>query len=161
MGKSIQFAHPVRFQGKGTLVLEDHVKLGYWMAGSFNNPILLQPREANAVIQIGERTALVNGCELIARTNITIGRDCRIGSRCVFLDSDFHGLRASERNSPGDSQPIVLEDNVWLGTEVLILKGVCIGKDAVIGARCTVSKDVAAGAIAIGNPMKIIGSVYA
>lgn len=77
------------------------------------------------------------------------------------MDSDFHGIKPDERGSPGKSAPIIVENNVWFGIETLILKGVTIGNDAVIGARCIVTKDVPAGAVVVGNSMKTIGSVYA
>jgi acetyltransferase-like isoleucine patch superfamily enzyme len=126
-----------------------------------NNPILFQPRESDSLIRIGERTAVVNGCEMIARTQIVIGADCRIGPRCSFIDADFHGIKPNERSTLGVTKPIVVEDNVWFGAEVMVLKGSHIGKDAVIGARTVVSKDVSAGDIIVGSPMKIIGSAYA
>jgi maltose O-acetyltransferase len=55
---------------------------------------------------------------------------------------------------------VILEDNVWVGSRTTILKGVTIGKDAVVAAGSVVTRDVPAGAIVAGNPAKLIGSVY-
>jgi len=160
IGRRVTITHPLRFQGFGSLILEDEVKLGSFLAGLSNSPILFQPRTNSAIIRVGQGTAIMNGCELMARVSITIGKNCRIGAGCAFLDSDFHGLAPSQRDQVGLSQPIILGNNVWLGQGVTILKDVCIGNDAVVGAGCIVTKDIAAGAIAVGNPMRIIGSVY-
>lgn len=157
----VQITHPVKFQGGGTLVIEEGVVLGAWMSGASKTPILLQPRTPEARISIGSKTAIANGCEMIARQSIHIGRHCRVGARTVIVDSDFHGLRPDERHLPGRTEPVVIGDNVWLGNEVAILKGVHIGDDAIVGMRCVVTKDIPPGGIAAGNPMRIIGSVYA
>ena len=161
MASSVRFDHPVHFLGQGCLILEENVSLGYPWAGSITLPILFEPREREAVIRIGQGTAIVNGSEFIARSSITIGANCRIGARCSFLDSDFHGLKPDQRHTPGLTAPIVIENNVWFGNEAMVLKGVHIGQDAVIGARCVITKHVPAGSIVVGNPMKVVGTVYA
>jgi len=102
----------------------------------------------------------MNGSEYLARTSIAIGANCRLGPKCVIMDADFHGVAPEQRDTPGETKPIVIEDDVWFGSEVMVLKGVHIGRDAVVGARCVVAKDVPAGAIVVGNPMKIVGTVY-
>ena len=161
MANSVRFDHPVNYQGSGNLEIAEHVIFGYWLAGSSRCPILLQPRETNSRIKIGHSTSIVNGSELIARSSIEIGANCRIGPRCVFMDSDFHGINPDERGNPGKSAPIKVGNNVWIGSEAMILKGVSVGNDAVIGARSVVTRDVPIGAVVAGNPIAIIGSVYA
>lgn len=89
-----------------------------------------------------------------------LGEKCRIGSRCIILDSDFHGLRPQIRNTSGKVAEVIIGDNFWIGMGVMVLKGVEIGDDTVVGAGCVVTKNIPAGAIAVGNPMKIVGSVY-
>lgn len=160
IGHNVIITHPTQFQGFGTLLLEEDVKLGYMMGGLKNSFILLQPRTDTAIIQIGQGSILMNGSELISRSKISIGKNCRIGAGCVFLDADFHGLGADERDQVGATEPIIVGDNVWLGRSVTVLKGVCIGDDAVVGANCVVTKNIPPGGIAVGNPMRIVGSVY-
>lgn len=152
--------HPVRFMGHGTLVIEDGVVLGYRLASATRSPILLQPREPRAVVRIGSSTTIVNGVEIIARERVEIGRHCLIGPRCVLMDSDFHGLAPGRRREPGVTAPVLLRDNVWLGSEVMVLKGVEIGQDAVVGVRAVVSQSVAAGSIMVSPRPVSIGSVY-
>lgn len=160
IGKNLKINHLVIFQGKGTVKIGDDVSLGYKLGGASKSPILLQPRETDSLIIIGNGSVIVNGTEIIARKEIVIGENCLIGAKCTLLDADFHGIKPMERKDKGKSSRIVINDNVWIGVGVLILKGVEIGKDAVIGAGCVVSKNVPAGSIVVGNPMKITGSVY-
>jgi len=150
----------VVFQGRGEVVTAEGVTLGYRMAGGPRAPILLQPREPEARIEIGEGTSIMNGCELIARSLIRIGKGARIGPHTLIYDSDFHGLGPQERDEPGETRAVCLEENVWVGSRALILKGVTVGRDAVIAAGSVVTKDVPAGAIAAGNPARVVGSVY-
>lgn len=160
IGHNVVITHPTQFQGFGTLILGDNVKLGFMMGGLKNIPILLQPRTDAAVIQIDQGSILMNGSELISRSSIYIGKNCRVGAGCVFLDADFHGIGPDERDQVGITKPIIIGDNVWLGRSVTVLKGVHVGNDAIIGANCMVTKDIPAGGIAVGNPMRIVGSVY-
>lgn len=158
---SVRFEHPVKFQGCGQLILDNQVVLGNSMANAGSVPILLQPRSADACIHIGENTWLSNGVEIIAQSSVTVGKDCLIGARTLILDSDFHGLSPDERRLAGAIKPVTIKDNVWIGSDVTLLKGVTIENDAVVGAGCIVTKDTPPGAIAVGNPMSIIGSAYA
>ena len=159
-GNGLKIEQEIIFQGRGLLQLKDEVMLGYELGGSPSAPILLQPREIDSVISIGRKSILVNGTEIIARNSITIGENCRIGARCIIIDSDFHGLKPQERNTGGKVSPVTIGNNVWLGLGVIILKGVTIGDDAVIGAGSIVTRDIPEGGIAVGNPVRIIGSVY-
>jgi len=159
IGQSVRIKHPTVFQGRGKLIVSNYVTLGYRLAGAMNMPIVLQPREPGAVISIDERTAVMNGCELIARTQIEIGTNCRIGPHTLVYDSDFHELAPDRRDESGKSAPIVIGDNVWIGSRVMILKGVSIGNDAVIAAGSVVTKDVPQGSIVAGTPAKQVGSV--
>jgi maltose O-acetyltransferase len=160
IGRSVRINHPTQFQGSGKLVLESQVILGFHLAGSSKLPILLQPREKEAVIYIGSQTAITNGCELIALREISIGQRCQIGPQTLIYDADFHEIDPRRRGETGRTAAIKIEDNVWIGSRVTILKGVTIGSDSVIGAGCVVTKTIPAGSIVVGNPLKIVGSVY-
>lgn len=158
ISQRVRIKHPTVFQGRGRLILSKNVTLGYRLVGGVNASIVLQPREVDAVIKIGERTAIMNGCEIIARNSITIGADCQIGPHTLIYDSDFHGIDPKHRDQPGETSPVVIGDNVWIGSRALILKGISVGRDAVIAAGSVVTKDVPAGTIVAGNPAKQIGS---
>ena len=88
---------------------------------------------------------------------MTIGSRCLIGDAVLIMDSDFHNLSATGRHHlPAETSPVVLEDNVFIGSRVIILKGVTIGKDSVIGAGSVVVRSIPPGVIAAGNPAKVI-----
>jgi acetyltransferase-like isoleucine patch superfamily enzyme len=160
LGRFVRIKHPLVFQGEGQLIISDHVTFGYELGGALNSPILLQPREAKAIIQIGKHAVVMNGSELISRSSITIGANCRIGPCTLIYDADFHGLSPAERDSTGKTAPVIIKDNVWIGSRVIILKGVIIEQDAVVAAGSVVTKSVPPGSIVAGNPAKKIGSVY-
>lgn len=160
IAQDVQFNRPVIFQGKGSVEIATGVSFGYLLAGASQLSILLQPRERRSVIAIGRGSRIMNGTEIIARTSIHIGAGCRIGARVLIIDADFHDLAPEARDTPGMSQPVCIADNVLMGIGAVVLKGVTIGRDAVVGAACVVTKDVPDGAIVAGNPMRIVGSVY-
>lgn len=158
---TVSFNHNTVYQGKGSVIVGSNVSFGYWLSGSQSIPILIQPRYKDTLIEIGKNTSISNGTELIACKHIFIGDSCRIGARVSILDSDFHGIEPDKRHEKGKTESVNIGKNVWLGNSVTVLKGVTIGRDSIVGANCVVAKDIPNGGIAIGNPMIIIGSVYA
>ncbi|MBN4056316.1 hypothetical protein JYT20_01205 [Rhodothermus sp. AH-315-K08] len=70
------------------------------------------------------------------------------------MDCDFHGVE--NRASPGKTSPIVIEDDVWLATRATILRGVRIGRGAVVAAGAVVTKDVEPYTLVAGVPAKQI-----
>lgn len=84
--------------------------------------------------------------------SITIGNNVRIGANTLIIDGDAH---FDDIRTPSP-QPIVIEDNVWLGANVVVMKGVRIGENTVIGMNSVVTKSIPANCIAAGNPCKVI-----
>lgn len=161
MGKCVFIGQATRFQGAGSVAIGARVSLGHPIAGSRSCSILLQPRHKETTITIGSGTEISNGVLIMCRTRIDIGSNCLIGFESLVMDSDFHGIAPDQRRERGLSSAVQIGDNVWLGARTIVLKGVHIGQDAVVGAGCVVSRSVAAGSIVVGNPMKVVGSVYA
>jgi acetyltransferase-like isoleucine patch superfamily enzyme len=85
--------------------------------------------------------------------SIYIGENVKIGPNVVIRDSDNHLII---REGGTVSAPIRIEDNVWIGLNSVILKGVTIGEGAIIGAGSIVTRDVPPHALAIGVPAKVI-----
>lgn len=119
-------------------------------------------------ITIGNGTGISSAC-LWANTSITIGNHVNIGGDCLIIDTDAHSLdymvrRPHEEDIHGfgidglsaATAPIVIEDNVLIGTRCIILKGVTIGACTVIGSGSVVTKSIPADYIAAGNPCKVI-----
>ena len=126
--------------------------LGVW------HPCLLTTWSSEAVISIGDTFGMTGGV-ICASQEIRIGRQVTVGANCTIIDTDFHPLDATLRRSTplgGRAAPVVIEDDVFIGTEALILRGVHIGTGAVIGARSVVTSDVPPGAFAAGNPARVL-----
>ena len=94
---------------------------------------------------------------LDAHERIVIGRNCMIGPHCFITDGD-HGTGGGSpiHEQPMKVEPVIIEDEVWLGAGVIVLKGVHIGRGAVIGAGSVVTRDVEAFAVAAGVPARVI-----
>lgn len=107
-------------------------------------------------ISIGEGTFINFNLTALDVAPIKIGADCQIGPNVQLL-TPTHPLDPEERRSKIESaQPIILGDNVWLGGGVVILPGVSIGHNSVIGAGAVVTRDIPAGVVAAGNPARVI-----
>jgi acetyltransferase-like isoleucine patch superfamily enzyme len=107
-------------------------------------------------IVIGNNSG-ASGAVLIATKSIRIGDNVLIGANSALFDSDFHNLDPAKRSAPDStSRPIVIEDNVFLGLNCFVLKGVRIGRNSVIGANSVVMTDIPPDSIAMGNPCKVI-----
>lgn len=115
--------------------------------------------QAGAVLEIGDHFGMTGGT-ICAAESVSIGRHVIVGANSTVIDTDFHPLDAELRRvRPQDAQTaaVVIEDDVFIGMDCLILKGVRLGRGCVVGAGSVVTKDVPAGAIAAGNPARVIG----
>lgn len=106
-------------------------------------------------IRIGDHVLISPGVRISAAQSIRIEDSCMLASHVYITDSDWHGIY--DRSLPcGETGPVVLEQNVWVGDSAIICKGVRIGKNSIIGAGSVVTVDIPANVIAAGNPAKII-----
>lgn len=112
----------------------------------------------SARIEIGRGVGMT-GATLCAQTRVVIGDHVLLGANCAIVDTDFHPLDPEiRRRAPqaGATEPIVIEADVFVGTQALILKGVRIGRGAVVGAGSVVTGDVPARAVVAGNPARVV-----
>lgn len=113
-------------------------------------------REGPSIV-IGNNVFLGEGCEFNIRQHIHIADDCLIASGCKFIDHDHGVRRGLQMNEQvGNESPIVLENDVWLGVNVVVLKGVVIGQGAIVGAGAVLTKSVPPYEIWAGIPAKKI-----
>lgn len=105
-------------------------------------------------IDIGPRTGINYGTSISAHKLVRIGSDCRIGTYVIMMDNDYHQME--DRDKPGDSEPIIIEDNVWIGSRAIVLKGVTIGRDSVVGAGSVVTRDVPPRCFVAGVPARLV-----
>ncbi len=107
-------------------------------------------------IRIGARVFVNMGCIFLDAAPITLGDDVQLGPGVQLLTSD-HPRDAETRVSGLESAlPITIGARAWLGGGVIVLPGVDIGRDAVIGAGSVVTRSVPAGVVAAGNPCRVI-----
>lgn len=110
-------------------------------------------------ITIGSWTSMEGYCSIGAAESITIGSNVLIGANVAIRDGD-HGFRELDRHrasQPIVSEPVQVGDYVWLGQNVVVLKGANIGRGAVVGANAVVTGNVPDGAIVAGVPARQIG----
>ncbi|GAA3966123.1 DapH/DapD/GlmU-related protein [Mucilaginibacter dorajii] len=119
-----------------------------------NRPCIINTQKPGAIITIGDNSGF-SGTVLGATVKIVIGKDVKCGANTTIIDSDWH----PEDSRSGIPKPIFIEDNVWLGANVVVLKGVTIGVNTVIGANSIVTKSMPANVIAAGNPCVVIKSI--
>jgi acetyltransferase-like isoleucine patch superfamily enzyme len=120
---------------------------------------------------IGDFT-LLNGALIMAEEKIEIGSHCLISWNVGIADSDFHPLEPAQRlidakalapffeNRPPrptlKTAPVKIGDNVWIGMNAIVLKGVTIGNNSVIAAGSVVTKSVEPDTVVAGNPAVVV-----
>lgn len=125
-----------------------------------------------ACINVSERASLQigNNCGMSSptiwvRKSVKIGNNVNFGGGCILFDTDAHSLNYLHRRdgitdmANRVDKEIVIDDDVLIGANTIILKGVHIGARSVIGAGSVVTKDIPADSIAAGNPAKVIKKI--
>ena len=110
-------------------------------------------------ITLGPRTFLNYGCVMLDCAPITLGEHVLVGPGCHFYTA-IHPLDPVERLTDNErAEPIVIEDNVWLGGNVTVLPGVTIGANTVVGAGSVVTKSLPPNVVAAGNPARVLRAI--
>jgi acetyltransferase-like isoleucine patch superfamily enzyme len=104
------------------------------------------------VLSFGKGTYLNRGVEVIASKSICIGEHCKIARDVIIMDTDQHPLYGSDTQKI----PVRIEDRVWLGARAMVLKGVSIGHDSIIGAGAVVTKSVPPFSVVVGPAARVI-----
>jgi acetyltransferase-like isoleucine patch superfamily enzyme len=104
---------------------------------------------------------MLNGTAIHSRCQVIIGDHCLFAAGAVIIDSDFHSASKDPiiRRGPAPGVvdlPVILGKNVWVGRNSVILKGVHIGDNSIIGACSVVTKDVPSNQVFGGNPARFI-----
>jgi len=152
---------PLLVLNKGSITIGEDARIN---SGKYKNPIGGDTRssvvvKSGATLTIGTNFRMSNSAIYCARS-ITIGNNVMIGGSCKIWDSDFHPIDPVVRlQTPNDhykTAPIHIGDNVFIGGASIILKGVTIGENAVVGAGSVVSGHIPANEIWAGNPARFI-----
>lgn len=147
---------PVRLAGEARMRIGREVFVG---ANAWLQVLDLGDGATDVAIEIGDRSAFAGGCVISAARSLTIGVDVSFARNCYVADHS-HAYTDSDATiaSQGltDINPVVIEDGVWLGENVVVLPGVTIGRGSVIGANSVVTQDVPPYTVALGIPARII-----
>lgn len=120
-----------------------------------NRPCMISTQgNEKALISIGDECGF-SGTVIAAFKEIKIGNHVLCGANTLITDSDWHN--DDPRTSP--PKAVIIHDNVWLGVNSIVLKGVTIGSNSIIGANSVVTTDIPANVVAAGNPCKVIKSL--
>ena len=124
-------------------------------------------------VEIGDYCYFTNAL-LLCELEVKIGSYVVIGWNTTIADTDFHPVEPAERIADAIAcsplgrgrprpqiprRPVIIEDDVWIGPNATILKGVRIGRGAFVEAGAMVTRDVPPGVRIMGNPAKVIGKV--
>jgi acetyltransferase-like isoleucine patch superfamily enzyme len=103
--------------------------------------------------QIGSGTYLNCNTEIVAFRSVVLGRGCKIARDVIIMDSDQHALPGSDEVV---SRPVEIGDRGWIGARAMILKGVKIGSDSVIGAGAIVTTSVPPRGVVVGPAARVL-----
>ncbi len=149
---------PVLCTGRGKIVL-GKCSLGVWPSPYYySGYIHLEARRESASITIEDNVCINNNAVIIAEQAIvTICKNTLIGTNFTLYDSDFHEISPSRRLTGNpDAAPVTIRENVFIGSGVTVLKGVCIGENSIIASGAQVISDIPDNVIAGGVPARIL-----
>jgi maltose O-acetyltransferase len=109
-------------------------------------------------IAVGDHVTINTGCFIVGRGGLTIGNDVMIGAGAKIVTTSHRHERTDipMRVQGLETTPILIEDDVWLGFDVVVLPGATIRRGAIVGAGAVVSGEIPKYAIAAGSPARVI-----
>ncbi len=152
----------VSLGGKATIGRNFYIRTGTFCTevGSIGSRILVGP---HGELKIGDNVGMSNAT-IVAEMSVTIGDNVMIGGGVQIFDTNFHSTDPAIRTSGCETHdsvkkaPVVIGNNVFLGANSMICKGVTLGDNAIVAAGSVVVKPVPAGEVWGGNPAKRIVS---
>ena len=144
--------------------IEDSVRGTRIRIGAFSiidSFVKVKPAGGEGDVTIGQHTVINSGCVLYSGNGIVIGDHVSIAANCTFAPVN-HEYRARDRiiqaqGFAATKGGIVVEDDVWIGANVVVLDGATLRRGCVIAAGSIVRSEVDAYTINAGNPLRIVG----
>jgi len=144
----------IKFGKENTLI---SLKYSFVNPAGINRKCIFSTMSNRAEIVIGDRSGF-SGTVVSSMKSIRIGNNVNCGANTTIYDHDFH-MKDGTAAKYDTAMAVTIQDNVWLGLNVIVLKGVTIGKGAVIGAGSIVTKSIPQYSIATGIPAKVINKI--
>lgn len=151
VGPGVRTLEQPRIDNQGYISIGAHTLLR-----SVNVPVELAA-SPGAELRIGEDCSINYGVSIGCTESIRIGARCRLGPYVMVVDSAFHELLNRSQRPP--SQPVIIEDDVWLGAKCSVMPGVTIGRGAVVGTNAVVTRDVPPFSVVAGVPAKVVSQI--
>ena len=162
-GENILIRYPLYLKGGKYIRLGDNVEIDRGFKLEAWSEYLNQKFKPE--IYIGNNVSIQKDCHIGAINKIIIGDNVLIASR-VFITDHSHGeINGNSSLVPPKSRelfskgPVIVKKNVWIGEGVVILPGVTIGENSIIGANTVVTRSIPKNSIIVGNPARIIKSL--
>ena len=152
-GKLLRVYGSLNITGPGEVVLGDNCLI----ISDAIKPVCIRTLHPDAIVCLGDNSGL-NGTAIQSACKISIGNDSNIADAYI-TDTQAHSIKRNRRQVTIEDvrvAPVIIEDNVWISVQVVILDGVSIGQNSVIGACSLVNKNVPSDVFAAGNPLRII-----
>jgi acetyltransferase-like isoleucine patch superfamily enzyme len=111
------------------------------------------------LLSLGTRTIIGPNTRIMAATQVRIGARCMISWNCSIFDSIGHRMWLQGQDEAEIEAPITIGDDVWIGPYTIIMKGVEIGSNSIIGAGSVVRRSMPPNSLAYGNPTRVVGKV--
>lgn len=153
----------LRKSPRSTIVIGNNVQIisSSWRSSTANcHRSKLRTYYPSAAIIIGDHSGMTGGAIIARSKTIRIGNRCMLAPNVTIMDSDFHVAWPPERRfdtwETDIDKDVTLEDNVWVGMNVIILKGVTIGRNSIIAAGSVVVRDIPPNCVAGGNPARVL-----
>ncbi|HQY20810.1 MAG TPA: acyltransferase [Ignavibacteria bacterium] len=163
-GNGIKVFGLPRIENKGSVTLGNNMRLisakcGY-NSGNIAGGVFLRTSKSGNIVTGDE--VYLNGTSIISEESITLGNRIMIGANTVIMDTNSHNVPYKNRLKRWDKirrKAVVIEDDVWIGANCFIMKGVRIGKGSIIGAGSVVNNEVKPFSIYAGNPAVFVKKI--
>ena len=150
---------PLLLAGKGKIKFNGRVHVGVNPSPYYYNGYMyMEARSPGSVIEFGDEIWINNNSIFVSDgPGIFIGSRTSFGSNCEVYDSDFHDMHPDRRmTGVPKTAKVVIEENVFIASNVKIMKGVTIGKNSIISHGAVVTRSVPENSVVAGNPAKVV-----
>lgn len=162
IGCGVRTMGRVRVRNRGRIEIGDHSTINSSVMANpiGGSPCTIFTALPGGELLIGKNTGISN-CAIFARRRVQIGDNVLIGAGAKIYDNDFHPVDFTDRMNKEvpSCKPVEIKDGAFIGAHCLILKGVTIGKNSVVGAGSVVTKNIPDYEVWAGNPARFIRMV--